>query len=503
MRAVTIGSRKSGSWRSGSARWWGIAFLACLGLGAAVVSRGLCREIVPGSSRQNGTEPEGTPNGQATEVLDVQAAWPTFRGGPQLQGSRVGKIQVPPKLLWTHNAGDGIESTPAIVDGRVFVGTFAHLLALDLDPRTPERRPIKDGHRIWSVPIEAGTRSSPAVAKGLVFFGDDYGVFHALHADTGKTAWTYPTEDEAEIISSPNFFGETVLFGSYDGHVYCLNAKDGKEKWRYQTEGQVHATLAVAGDYTFVAGCDEFLRVIHLPTGKETWALPVGGNCAASPAMWRDRLYLGTLSSEVLAIDWQEQLRVNAKAAGGEAGRAGEAGTTAEASRGGAGKETAAPASQAPDGKFEAAGADAKGIAWRYEHPRKKFPFFASPAVGLYQKTDGNSTRSALIVVAAGRDKMVHAIDGETGTGLWTFPTKGRVDASPVIIGDHVFAASLDGTLYLIELKSGDEAWRFTAGEALRASPAVGEGRLVLASEDGLVYCFDLVDSGGNAPQQQ
>ena len=350
------------------------------------------------------------------------------------------------------------------------------------------------------------------MAEGLVFFGDDYGVFHALHADTGKTAWTYPTEDEAEIISSPNFFGETVVFGSYDGHVYCLGAKDGKKKWRHQTEGQVHATLAVAGEYTFVAGCDEFLRVVHLPSGKEAWALPVGGNCAASPAMWGDRLYLGTLSSEVLAIEWEEQLRLNAAAAATEAAvktretdKAEEAGGAAPTNQGGETSEQdpKTSASSAPDGKFDTAGKEAKGIAWRYEHPRKKFPFFASPAVGLYQKKAGDSTRTAPIVVAAGRDKMVHAIDGETGTGLWTFPTKGRVDASPVIVGDHVFAASLDGTLYLLELKSGDEAWRFTAGEALRASPAVGEGRLVLAAEDGLVYCFDLVGTGGGAPQEQ
>jgi outer membrane protein assembly factor BamB len=102
--------------------------------------------------------------------------------------------------------------------------------------------------------------------------------------------------------------------------------------------------------------------------------------------------------------------------------------------------------------------------------------------------------------VIGGRDKHVHALDAETGAGLWTFPTKARVDASPVIVGTRVFAASLDGNLYLLELASGEEVWTFSAGGAFIASPAVGAGRLVISEDSGLVYAFDITPAPGPAP---
>ena len=37
-----------------------------------------------------------------------------------------------------------------------------------------------------------------------------------------------------------------------------------------------------------------------------------------------------------------------------------------------------------------------------------------------------------------GRDKKLHCVDRATGKKLWWFPTKRKVDGSPVIVGDKV-----------------------------------------------------------------
>ena len=80
-----------------------------------------------------------------------------------------------------------------------------------------------------------------------------------------------------------------------------------------------------------------------------------------------------------------------------------------------------------------------------------------------------------------GRDKMVHAIDAQTGEPRWTFTTRARVDSSPATSG---------GRLYVLDLATGDKLWEFDTAAPLVASPAIAEGRLVIGSEDGVVYCF-------------
>jgi len=94
--------------------------------------------------------------------------------------------------------------------------------------------------------------------------------------------------------------------------------------------------------------------------------------------------------------------------------------------------------------------------------------------------------------VLGGRDKLVHAVRMEDGKEVWTFATRSAVDASPLIVGDRVFAPSGDGNLYLLDLATGKEVWKFASGSRISASPAIAGGRLVVSGEDGQVFCFDV-----------
>src|SRR6476660_1959772 len=90
----------------------------------------------------------------------VKEAWLQFRGTPQLNGIAVSSLPAALKLLWTYDAGDSIESSAAIANGAVYVGSqSADLLALDLDT----------GRLRWKYHVEDGIEeSSPAVHDGLV-----------------------------------------------------------------------------------------------------------------------------------------------------------------------------------------------------------------------------------------------------------------------------------------------------------------------------------------------
>ena len=106
-------------------------------------------------------------------------------------------------------------------------------------------------------------------------------------------------------------------------------------------------------------------------------------------------------------------------------------------------------------------------------------PFYASAAV-----TDK-------LVIVGSRDKRVHALDRDKGEEVWSFPTGGRVDSSPVVVGERVYVGSLDGNLYVLDLAKGTEVQKIELGWAGRpASPAVGDGRLVIGTDKGTVYCL-------------
>jgi outer membrane protein assembly factor BamB len=73
---------------------------------------------------------------------------------------------------------------------------------------------------------------------------------------------------------------------------------------------------------------------------------------------------------------------------------------------------------------------------------------------------------------------------------LWTFPTRGRVDSSPVVVGDKVLVGSDDGHIYMVSLDKGKELWSYEIGQSVGSSPAVADGKVVIGSDDGSVYAF-------------
>ena len=190
--------------------------------------------------------------------------WSQFRGTPALTGVSSAEVPKNPELLWTFDAGESIDSSAAIVDGTVYVGTYlGELIAIDLETGKPRWR--------YQATPDAGIgESSPAVGHGLVFVGDLAGLLHAVDSDTGERIWTFQTD--GEIKSSPVVVGEHVLVGSYDGYLYSLLATNGTLVWKYETLNYVHATPAVADGVAYFGGCDEVFEAFESPMAKRSSA---------------------------------------------------------------------------------------------------------------------------------------------------------------------------------------------------------------------------------------
>jgi outer membrane protein assembly factor BamB len=118
-----------------------------------------------------------------------------------------------------------------------------------------------------------------------------------------------------------------------------------------------------------------------------------------------------------------------------------------------------------------------RDIAWTFESKRSQ-PFYSSAAV-----TDQ-------LVIVGCRDKAIYALDRVKGVPVWNFATKGRVDASPVVVGNRVYSGSADGALYVLDLAKGTLVQRLELGRSILASAAVAGDCLVVGTTDGLLYCL-------------
>lgn len=340
--------------------------------------------------------------------------WSQFRGNHQLTGVSQSQVPATLKQLWTYEAGESIESSAAIVGSTVFVGSQkGELTALNLDNGAV--------HWKYSTGNPIG-ESSPAYSDGAVFIGDLGGMLHAVNARDGKRFWAVRLG--SEIKSSPVVYGDKILVGSYDEHLYCVSNRDGSVLWKFKTNGPVHSTPGIASGMAFIAGCDEVFRAIRISDGKEVFSVASGAYTGASPALRSGMAYYGTFDNEVLGVSLGQ-----------------------------------------------------KQVAWRYEHPQRKFPFYSSAAV------------TASRVVLGGRDKLVHGLT-LNGKSAWTFTTRARVESSPAIAGGRVYVGSNDGRFYVLALTTGAKLWEFNAGAPLSASPAIANGKIVIGSQDGRLYCF-------------
>jgi hypothetical protein len=167
--------------------------------------------------------------------------WRTFRHDARHTGYSHSSAPDNNNLLWNYTTGFGVDSSPAVADGKVFVGS-RHRKIYCLDAET--------GAKIWSYTTGASVWSSPAVADGKVFVGSWDNKIYCLDAETGAYIWSYTTGEL--VSSSPAVVDGKVFVGSWDKKIYCLDADTGALIWNYTTGSWVYSSPAVADGKVFV-----------------------------------------------------------------------------------------------------------------------------------------------------------------------------------------------------------------------------------------------------------
>ncbi|KAA6460445.1 pyrrolo-quinoline quinone [Acidobacteria bacterium AB60] len=248
-----------------------------------------------------------------------------FRGNAQHTGDYgdqgIGQLA---GIKWKFQAEGQLISSPALAEGTIFIAsTTGKVYAIDRETGTQK----------WKIDLKTRITSTPAVNEGLVYFTAFDGNFYALEGSTGKTRWTFKTGGErrfsgrhlhgmqpaAEImpdpwdswLSSPAVWRGMVYFGSGDGNVYALNAADGALKWKFKTGDVVHASPAIDAGLVLIGSWDSYFYALDAVTGVERWKFKTGEDpdthnqqgIQSSAAVAGGMVYFGCRDSHLYALD--------------------------------------------------------------------------------------------------------------------------------------------------------------------------------------------------------
>ncbi len=337
--------------------------------------------------------------------------------------------------------------------------------------------------KLWNTSVgkgedRLGVRQGPVVADGKVYAAAIKGGVHALDLQTGKSVWTYKSDER--LSGGPGAGDGLVVVGTLDGKVIALDASTGAEKWQAKVSSEVIAAPVIGQGLVLVRSNDGRVSALDAANGERRWfsthdlpSLTVRGNAPVTlgPGVVFAGNDDGTLSAMALNDGrnlWNQVIGV-------------------------------------PEGRTELERmADVDGPAVLddtvvYATSFKKETVAIDGPTGrpLWARDNGGAGGLGLAsgsVVVADPAGTVWALDKSSGAPLWSNDKLARRSlTAPTVQGDYVVVGDYDGYLHWLRLDNGEEAARERAGgKALRAKPVIVDGILLVQNVEGQLSAFQL-----------
>jgi outer membrane protein assembly factor BamB len=345
--------------------------------------------------------------------------WAMFRQNPNHTGASIGNVTAnSAKLLWNFTTMQGVQSSPAVVGGYVFVGANEGALYC-LDAST--------GRIVWYFSAGSEVGSSPAIWNGRVYFGAYNGYLYALNATNGKQLWNYSISNSVELgpqgfYSSPTVAGGVVYIGSYDNDVYALNATSGAKLWNYNTGNSVESSPAISDGVVYVAS-GFFVFAINASTGQGIWSQHTGSTIS-SPCVCNGCIYIGSIDGYVCSLN---------------------------ASQG-----SLLWKYQTPDSVVSSP-AVAYGRVYCGSEDNNVYCLNASDGLKIWQSPTGYWVWSSPAVAdgnvyVGSEDNCIYCFNAFSGAKQWSYETGNFVDSSPTVVNNTLYVGSDDDHLYAFAL---------------------------------------------------
>jgi len=170
--------------------------------------------------------------------------------------------------IWFFAEGNYPGSTPAITDGKVFIGNGLFFYCLNAET----------GVEIWNI-SNSCYWSSPVVINDKVYINSDK--FYCFDANTGDELWTYPigSHSSSPAVAYGNVYVPTGDYGP--GIVYALDAETGAFIWNSTNLPPIRNDATVADDKIYInsgstSSLSKFI-CLDAHTGNIIWEYGLGG----------------------------------------------------------------------------------------------------------------------------------------------------------------------------------------------------------------------------------
>jgi outer membrane protein assembly factor BamB len=315
----------------------------------------------------------------------------------------------------------------------------------------------------WKVKLKRGIGSTAAIVGGVAYVGCFDEHLYAFDLATGQEKWKFKG---GSFKAAPSVHDGAVYVGDEDGTFYCVDASNGKQRWSRDVDATISGGANFADDLVLFGAHDSTLHALHRADGKPAWTYKTKqGPILASALVAGGQTFLAGCDSMLHIVDVKTGKGV------AQVQLSGQSGSTAAFRDGRLVIPNMANEVQAID-------LAKRAVVWS----------FASAAA---QAFNCSATVTDKLAIVGSDDGSLYAIDLAKGKQVWAFPTKkGRVESSPVVAGQRVYAGTSGGVLVVLDLATGAEVQKLKLGRSITASAAVGGGCLVIGTSDGWLYCL-------------
>lgn len=201
------------------------------------------------------------------------------------------------RVLWRRPLPGRAESSPAVVGDTLYFGCENdQLFALSTG----------NGRLRWATTLGGPVKSAPAYRHGILYVGDYGGDMNAVVAKTGKLKWQSGSLGQGfgtsgEFYSTPALAFGRVYAGNNDDRVYSFDQRTGALAWSYSTGGYVYSGPAVAATRdtpptVYIGSFDGNIYALDAKTGELRWAHSAGGEVVGSLAAIGNIVYVAEFS---------------------------------------------------------------------------------------------------------------------------------------------------------------------------------------------------------------
>jgi Tol biopolymer transport system component len=231
--------------------------------------------------------------------------------------------------------------------------------------------------------------------------------------------WKFKTG--GKIKASPVVAGGVVYVGSTDRTLYALDAKQWGVKWTFKAGDAIRYPAAVWNNRVYFSARDNRVYALNAETGEPIWQFQSETWMDSPPIVINGKVYIGAftkkihvLNAETGALESQPESRIHIN--GIEYG--------------------------CVQGQLRPVIPRHQADVWKRHIPySRSYPAIANG-----------------IVYIGARDNRVYALDVKSKAGVWTYQTKGFVDAAPAIADGVLYVASHDGYVYAFGNQASEAA---------------------------------------------